>query len=257
MRELAGLHALARSLVHGDADADDLIQDTAIVALSHPPDEKRPVRPWLATVLRNRWRMDRRGRARRSLREQAVGLALADEAHDASTPDAIDRARTLERLASALVALDEPFREVVIRRYLDGQSAADISRALGVPAGTVRWRLKTALARLRAALDESTPRWQRALMPIPMLQGAVLVKAKTTIVSLVVLILLIAGGIVALVAQRGSSSQPQPMQVAKTTANRPALAVGAVTAGDAPPLRPDRLPGQGRVAVEPVARRAA
>src|SRR5688572_16856687 len=134
MRELAGLRALARSLVHGDADADDLLQETAIAAIEHPPDEARPVRPWLATVLLNRWRMDRRSRSRRLAREEVRAAAEVDD----STPEAlVDRARTLERLAGALVSLDEPCRTVVIRRYLDGQSAAEIARALGVPAGTV------------------------------------------------------------------------------------------------------------------------
>ena len=30
----------------------------------------------------------------------------------------------------------------------------------------VRWRLKTGLEQLRATLDQSIPRWQRALMPL-------------------------------------------------------------------------------------------
>jgi RNA polymerase sigma factor (sigma-70 family) len=255
MRELAGLHALARSLVHGDADADDLIQDTAIAALAHPPDEDREVRPWLATVLRNRWRMDRRGRARREIREQAVGLALAEAAEDTSASDAIDRARTLERLASALVQLDEPCRDVVIRRYFDGQSSAEIARALGIPAGTVRWRLKTGLERLRAALDQTTPRWQRALMPLPMLKGAVLVKTKTTIITLIALLLLIGGGIVAVVVKRSGSSKPTSAPVAaKTTAKTPGIQVSDIGTGSAAmPLKGERQPGQGRVVVEPVA----
>jgi DNA-directed RNA polymerase specialized sigma24 family protein len=58
--DLEGLRALARSLVHGDTEADDLIQDTAIAAITHPPEADRPARPWLAMVLRNRWRMNRR-----------------------------------------------------------------------------------------------------------------------------------------------------------------------------------------------------
>src|SRR5439155_7912608 len=78
--ELEGLRALARSLVYGDADADDLLQDTAVAALQHPPADtgQRPVRSWLAAVLRNRWRMDRRSAARRRAREQAAALALPD-----------------------------------------------------------------------------------------------------------------------------------------------------------------------------------
>src|SRR5207237_391563 len=79
---------------------------------------------------------------------------------------AVDRARVLQQLADALVALDEPFRTTVIRRYLDGETAAQIAREQGVPAGTVRWRLHTGLARLRAALDAARPRsrWPRAIV---------------------------------------------------------------------------------------------
>jgi RNA polymerase sigma factor (sigma-70 family) len=255
MRELAGMRALARSLVHGDADADDLVQETAVAAMEHPPDTDRPVRPWLATVLRNRWRMDRRGRARREAREQAVGLELV-ERDGVDAPDAIDRARTLERLASALVALEEPFRDVVIRRYLDGQNAAEIARALGVPPGTVRWRLKTGLERLRAALDRSTPSWQRALVPFVAVKGAVVVKTKTMIVSLVVLLLLIGGGLIAFITQRGSGGGGTPeAPVAKTEPKKPGLHVSKLDGSDASAaaVRPDPLPGQGRVVVEPVA----
>jgi RNA polymerase sigma factor (sigma-70 family) len=259
MRELAGLHALARSLVHGDADADDLLQETAIAAMEHPPDQDRPVRPWLATVLRNRWRMDRRGRARRQAREHELGLDLAeaarDDAHDAQ--DTIDRARTLERLASALVALDEPFRDVVIRRYLDGQSAADIARALQIPAGTVRWRLKTGLDRLRAELDRSTPRWQRALVPLAAVKGAVLVKTKTTIISLVLLLLLVGAGIVAVVVKKsgGTAGNTTAAAARGSAAKTPGIRVTDVTGAsgsDGSAARPDPLPGQGRVAVEAV-----
>jgi len=162
MRELDGLRALARSLVHGDAEVDDLLQDTAVAALEHPPATDRPVKPWLATVLRNRWRMDRRESSRRHARELAVAPS---DVVDADAASSVDRARTLERLSAALVALDEPFRTAVIRRYLDGETAAEIARALGVPAGTVRWRLATGLARLREALDAKEPRWARMLVP--------------------------------------------------------------------------------------------
>ena len=98
--ELEGLRALARSLVYGDADADDLLQDTAIAALQHPPVETGPraVRSWLAAVLRNRWRMDRRSEARRRAREHAALLADADREPG---PDPVARARALERLADA------------------------------------------------------------------------------------------------------------------------------------------------------------
>jgi RNA polymerase sigma factor (sigma-70 family) len=189
VRELEGLRALARALVHGDSD--DLIQDTAVAALEHPPELDRPVRPWLAAVLRNRRKMDRRSEVRRQTRELA---AVIDDDVD-TAPDAIDRARALERLSAALVELDEPFRTAVVRRYLDGETAATIARALEVPAGTVRWRIKTGLDRLRTALDDNAPRWRRALVPfVPLAKGAAAVKVKTQIILLIVLLLCAGGG---------------------------------------------------------------
>src|SRR5207245_2709848 len=120
--------------------------------------------------------------------------------------DAIDRARVLERLSAALVALDEPFRTAVIRRYLDDESAANIARALGVPAGTVRWRIKTGLERLRAALDETSPRWRRAVMPfVPFGKGTLLVKLEIKIAIVVMFLLLAAGGL-----WLGFRSRPDP-----------------------------------------------
>jgi RNA polymerase sigma factor (sigma-70 family) len=187
--ELAGLHRLARSLAGGDAN--DLIQDAAVDALARPPgdvDDTRPLAPWLAAVVRNRWRMTRRGQARRLAREQAA--VIGDEV--AAVDDPLDRARALARLADALVALDEPFRAAIIARYFDGESAADMARRLGVPAGTVRWRVKTGLARLRARLE---PRTLRAIAPVLLLRGAaVTTKTKLAIAAAVVIAAALAGG---------------------------------------------------------------
>ena len=191
LRELDGLRALARALARDDGD--DLLQDVAIAALEHPPPPDRPAGPWLVRVLRNRARMVHRGAARRRAREDAYAREVVE-------PDArpLDRARVLQRLAEALVALDEPFHTTVIRRYLDGATAADIAREQGVPAGTVRWRLKTGLERLRAELDRTAPRsrWQRALVPVAFVpigriaKGALIVKVQTKVALVVVLVVL-------------------------------------------------------------------
>lgn len=243
VRELDGLRALARALVRGDADADDLVQDTAVAALEHPPALDRPVRPWLAAVLRNRRKQLHRSEERRHQRELA---AVVDEPVPAA-PEALDRARILERLSAALVALDEPFRTAIVRRYLDGESSAQIARALEIPAATVRSRLKTGLDRLRTALDDSTPRWRQALVPfIPSLaKGAVIVKVKTQITILVLILLALGGGGAWFALHRGDHT-PAPATTATTPAKKPVIVMKAPE--QAQPVK-DPLPGQGRTLV--------
>ncbi|HTL32681.1 MAG TPA: sigma-70 family RNA polymerase sigma factor, partial [Kofleriaceae bacterium] len=276
LRELAGLRALAQSLVHGDADADDLLQETAIAAITHPPslDEDQPARPWLAAVLRNRWKMDRRSRSRREAREQTVHAADEGARNSSDAGDAIDRARVLEKLAGALVALDEPFRTTIVKRYLDGQSAAEIARAAGVPAGTVRWRLKTGLERLRAALDEKSPTWQRALAPFvgvkagiakgtvggvvaTTLKGAAVVKTKTSLIVVIAALLLLGGGGFAIYKIRGAADSKSEPTVATSKLPGKGSGSGKIIVEPAGPeqgsgAKPAPVPGQGRVFVEPI-----
>ena len=47
------LRQLAASLVLDPGAADDVVQDTWLAALLHPPAADRPLEPWLARVARN------------------------------------------------------------------------------------------------------------------------------------------------------------------------------------------------------------
>src|SRR3569623_261247 len=238
--ELAGMRALARALAHGDAD--DLLQDAAVTALEHPPATDRPVKPWLATVILYRLRRNVRSDARRRVRESAI--AVEDE-REPSEP--LDRARMLQRLRDALVALDEPYRQTVLARYLDGKSAAQIAREQQVPAGTVRWRLKTGLDRLRAALDDAAPRkqWVLALAP------GVIMTTKTKIGAFaVMLLLLLLGGTAWWLSHRGE--RPHGPPVAASTGSAKSAAVAPIVAPSAAPQPPhgEATAGQARAHVE-------
>jgi RNA polymerase sigma-70 factor (ECF subfamily) len=148
LRHSAWLAALARRLVADAAAADDLVQETWVAALCNPPDPRRPSRPWLAGVLRNLARLRSRRDARRA------DFDLAREAPAAA--DVPQRVELERRLASEVLALDEPYRSVIVLRYNEGLSAARIARIQGVPAATVRTRASRALARLRASLAGET-----------------------------------------------------------------------------------------------------
>ena len=249
-QELAGLRALARSLVHGEADADDLLQDAAVAVLQHPPELDRPVRPWLAKVIVNRWRMDRRSSSRRRAREAAIETPVADEV------DPGERAEMMRRLAEAVSTLAEPYRYTVIARYFDGKTSNEIAREQGIPAITVRTRLSRALEQLRGKLDEAAPRkkWQRALIPAPFVKASWFATAKASFALVAFLLALLVGGAIALwphgVAKRTPStsaavSQPPVSRVVAPPTTGARVEAGAHAGGAASGRVVDRTSGQG------------
>ncbi|HNN94882.1 MAG TPA: sigma-70 family RNA polymerase sigma factor [Pseudomonadota bacterium] len=146
---------LAGSLVRNDALADDLTQETWAAALAHPPTAGLPVRPWLSQVMRNLVRMRFRSDRRRQGRETAAGEAALGAGGHLDSPEQLAARVSVQRLLSEhVLSLPEPFRSTLILRFYEGLSASEIAKRQAVPAGTVRWRLKSGLDRLRETLDE-------------------------------------------------------------------------------------------------------
>lgn len=149
--ERAWLTSLARKLVRDEDDADDLVQETLVRAVAHRLDPERSLRPWLATVLRNTWRMRWRGQVRRLSREHSAHEAQTQERLP-SPEDALHRLQVLEELARALRELPEPYRTALVLRYGEGLSASEIASRLQVPSATVRSQLLRGRQIVRDAL---------------------------------------------------------------------------------------------------------
>lgn len=167
----AWLGRLARQLLRDGDRAQDAAQEVWLAVHRSPPAADRPPRPWLAEVLRNVIRMDVRGSRRRAHWEDAAGRTDGAVGETAASPEAVVERLELHRmLVEAVMELDEPLRRVVLLAYFEERSAAEIARQTGVPAGTVRWRLHTAVARLRERLDVrhdgDRRRWAVALAPL-------------------------------------------------------------------------------------------
>ncbi len=262
------LRRLASALVREPGAADDLVQDTLEVALTRPPREPGPVRPWLGGVLRNLARMRARAGARRARRESETGAPL-----EAPSPETlVARVQTQQQVARLVLELAEPGRSTLLLRYYEGLSAADIARAQGVPAGTVRWRLKQALDELRARLDDAhageRPRWALLLAPLvgapatgpalggTLLLGGLAVKTSIKLAAVAAVIVALVVG-TRLAGMWGGGSPPQaaaPIDAAaaaRPVPPTPAQAGSArVAADDGPAFRDDdprgplRLEGQ-------------
>jgi RNA polymerase sigma factor (sigma-70 family) len=146
------LRRLAQALA-ADGSGDDLVQDTMLAAWQRAPERRASLRPWLRRVLTNLGRMRRRSDRQLALRQQAWAETSAQSA--LSPDELFERHESIRRLASAVSALDEPYRSTVLLRYTEEKSTAEIAHLHGVPSGTVRWRLSEALVRLRRALDDA------------------------------------------------------------------------------------------------------
>jgi len=141
---------LARTLVRDESDAEEVAQKTLASALEHPP-RHGALRAWLVRVTRNHAHELHRGDRRRADRERraARGEAVADGA------SALERLELEHGVVRAVLALDEPYKAVVVATYYEGLAPAEIAARNGVPAGTVRSQLTRAHEMLRAKLDRT------------------------------------------------------------------------------------------------------
>jgi len=69
------LRGLASALIADPAEVDDLVQDTWLAAVSHPPSADRPPRAWLARVITNLAHNRRRSTEHRIERERRASRA--------------------------------------------------------------------------------------------------------------------------------------------------------------------------------------
>jgi RNA polymerase sigma factor (sigma-70 family) len=239
------LTRLARALV-GDRAADDVVQETYEVALAKPPEREGPLRPWLGGVARNIARMAVRGRARRERREQA--LPLSDEVP--SPEQLVARAQMQQKVGRLVLELHEPLRTTLLLRFFEGMSAADIARAQGIPAATVRSRLKDALDRLRATLDAEHGRdrrvWAGLLAPLPtaVSHGTTAVAGGLIVSTYVKALLVVVVAAVIVFVTRvaglwGGSNATKPAAVAQVTTppSQQTPAVPSASPGNARELR--------------------
>jgi RNA polymerase sigma factor (sigma-70 family) len=149
LRQAAWTRRLARGLLGDESAAEDVLQETWESARRHPPQGEAPVEPWLRTVIRNQLLNRARGDRRRQAREQGTEAPAAAD----SPEELLAKLEIHARLVEAVARLPEPYRQTVLLRYFEELSSAEIAARLGVPAGTVRGRLKTALGELREDLD--------------------------------------------------------------------------------------------------------
>ena len=112
------------------------------------------VRSWVLRVVHNRaidsFRREL-SNARHDVSDDGIADALVARER---TEDEVERRSDARRVRTALDCLPPDQRQVIELAYFGGFSQAQIAETLGLPAGTVKGRMRLALRKLRIALGE-------------------------------------------------------------------------------------------------------
>jgi RNA polymerase sigma-70 factor, ECF subfamily len=156
---------IAMSVLHDRALAEDAAQEACARVLVSLRDlrDAHAFRTWFYRLVVNAAIQETRRRDR-----PPPVVAEADEDRDAAEPDErAPPALPLEDavdLRRAVADLDPIYRVPLVLRYYDDLSSREIGAILGLPAGTVRFRLSVARERLKAAI-QAPPAAAPALPP--------------------------------------------------------------------------------------------
>ena len=153
----------------GDAQmAEDVFQTTFLqVHLKCNQFEPgRKVRPWLYTVATNQAiDAQRRNRRHRMVsldrrfggngQDDVAALVELLDSGEASPTEQFESAQRQEEVRAVVDRLPEPLRQVVILVYYQGLKYREAAEALGIPVGTVKSRLHSAIFKLNEALTHT------------------------------------------------------------------------------------------------------
>lgn len=143
--------------------AEELTQELFLRAWRHLPEltgrSTEGQRAWLFTVARNLAVDELRQRRTRNATLTAVRAEPTQHAPAASA--AVRAADDVQRVGAAIAGLPDDLRTVLSLATAGGLSSPDIAALLGIPAGTVRYRLSRARAMLADVLAEPPNREDR------------------------------------------------------------------------------------------------
>jgi RNA polymerase sigma-70 factor (ECF subfamily) len=148
--------ALYRFLIHLTRDvhrAEDLTQETFTAAWERIAtfQGRSTLTTWLYRIAYTKF-ID--GQRRERLASNLLERPITPPADPLTTVMAADEAR---RLYAALDELEAPDRTLMVLHYLQDMSYREMALVLDEPNGTVKWRTKEALNRLRILLGDEVP----------------------------------------------------------------------------------------------------
>jgi RNA polymerase sigma-70 factor, ECF subfamily len=154
-QRLDRLFRTACGILGDPSEAEDATQDACIAAWQKLPTLREPDRldAWLGRIVVNACRM--RLRDRRRVRE----ITLDDDRSKSPMRDVPDpsqmaaRAEQVDEVGRALDHVSVDDRALLILHHVHHERVETIAATLGVPAGTVKWRLSRARQAVQRALE--------------------------------------------------------------------------------------------------------
>lgn len=147
------LRRYARGLVHNKSDADDLVQDCLVRALSkmHLFEPGTNLKAWLLSIVHNIF-LDGTRRTKRT-REFATAVTSMDQGNgNVTRPNQFHRIELMD-ISKALAALPAAQRSTLLLIALQGLSYEETAKITGVPVGTVRSRLSRGRSALTVMMN--------------------------------------------------------------------------------------------------------
>ncbi|MHC4817108.1 MAG: RNA polymerase sigma factor, partial [Planctomycetota bacterium] len=195
------LKALALKLLRDRARADDVVQETWLVALRSAKSPSEVRRGWLAGIVRNLARRVRRDDERRARRE----FVAAREDHTRATDELFTDAAVRRRMAQLVLGLPDHYKDVILLRFYDGLTPLSIAQRLGVSDSTVRTRLQRGLQRLRVRLAGENDDGDRLSLSLAVIALAPVRKTGAALKLQAAALLLAVGAVVGLWHQQSSA----------------------------------------------------
>ncbi|OHB56225.1 MAG: hypothetical protein A2Y07_10130 [Planctomycetes bacterium GWF2_50_10] len=159
------LYAFLRRFLNRQDLVEDAFQETFLQLYSSREsfDVDRPLRPWLFTIAANK----ARDALRKQQRQATTSIGTMSEPDEVSiddvlntlssydiTPlDEINKDETAARVREIIASMPDNLREILILAYFDQFSYKQMADMLGIPIGTVKSRLHTAIVNF-------TKRWK-------------------------------------------------------------------------------------------------
>jgi len=156
-RHARSVYSLALYILRDRAAAEDVTQDVFLQLWRDPrqyQEERGQLGPWLLRITRNRAidllrRHDRQGRSRET-DWPPLEPQLSDQAPELE--EQVWSIALVQRLHEALSELNDAQRQVIELAYFRGMTQREMAEALGLPLGTVKTRVRSALRRLAEIL---------------------------------------------------------------------------------------------------------